>query len=222
MQIDYDENGARVQAPEFAHFIPALLAPLAAKLGRAAVTKLRSALASPPPPQEPPTVDEPELEEEGGVEVDVDADGATIFSDHLNLLNDDEKAELARALGQAVAEYRDMNDLANSVLADALDALDEASDAQDDGTPEFAHFKKKLKKLKKLAKKGMSLVGKFGPLASLVPGLGTALGPAMGLVGKFGSKKGRRGAAQQLVQQALPAEVTGAAESLMGDFTSAR
>lgn len=202
MQVTLSHDAVSVRGPEVQHFLPALFAPLAARVGKAVLSKVKAAI-SPAPPEESEGGDE--YEEEQDVAVEADGDGVVLSHDRLRLLSDDDQLALLNDVNRIVAEEMAEQHDTMRLLSDLVDQADAI---QDDGSPEIAHFKKKLKKLKKLAKKGLKFAS---PFASFLPG-GSML---TGLAGSLGSKKGRAGAAQQ----AFGAYFPGAGSSL-GALTS--
>lgn len=190
MKVTLSHDAVEISGPEVRNFFPALLAPMAARLGKAVLNKVKAAITAPPPPSEI----EGEEVEGPDVGIEVEGDTITLSHDHLPFLSDEDQnallSDVNTILQDEIREYADTMALLN-------DLVEAADNIQDDGSPEVAHFKKKLKKLKKLAMKGLKFAS---PFASLIPGGSIATGLLSGLT----SKKGRGGLLKGLVGSVVP------------------
>lgn len=110
-------------------------------------------------------------------------------------------------------------------MDDALQIRDDDEPLEDgveygfvDAAEPIHHFKKKLKKLKKITKKVGGLVGKLAPVVSLIPGVGTVAGAALGAAGGIMSGKKPKEWIKGAVLGALPggiATLAGGALNMM-------
>lgn len=186
---------------------------LVRKAAPAALSVARAVMPSAPAPEEEEYPEEGyEQEESGGIGFEEEAvledsidlheheggKGMILTSPYFEVMSDEEIDEVVVSMADHLGALLDAGSI-NS-LRDG-DIVEEEYEYDEDEPPRFAHFKKLKKKLKKGLKGLTKVVGKLGPIASLIPGVGVIAAP-LAMASKFLDKPKEQ--AQQAIGESIP------------------